>query len=739
MSNVGPKKVRLAQLLLDPNNFRFRDQDRWDELDEADLGQPAAQRKAHSLICGQNQDGISDLVGSLRANGWLSVDQVLVRPYDDDLFVVVEGNRRIAALRHLEQEYGDRGEPLGALSPNVFEEVPVVVQSRANRVEHLVHMGLVHITGKQQWSQYAQSLAIRELREHHNLSEREVTDRLSVSLQEVRLTTRALVLCDAYRQSDWGDQFNNERYTLLRETARNRALRDWLDWDDDELTAGNERHLQRIFMLMSTIEEVADSPIEDDDDDPIVIEREPALRTRDHVRRLGKLVAAGDSRAQENLERSRDLNAAEQSSDALGRDRVRNAVALIDDQANQLFAHLAFVDNVHAGQLRKAVQKLSGLWVASGRPVDELVAAIGAAQPPSDGALETMPTAPPDFPPGDDRMLRSIFIRRYRGIVDMDLSGLRRINILAGLNAAGKTTILEAVRLLVSQAEPSALLDLLRRRARMWAPDMEWIAENIPHAHIEGSSVSPTSVEVSSNVEHALETTHPGYLRTIVIDASFGGSRQESTSHIYAKSPGRTTTRTGRLQIGPVVHSSPFSGQDPSILARLHDDAVACGLDREVVSLLRENFDANIEDVKLVAGPPPRFRVSRKASPPPDGMDIAMYGDGLQRIFHIGLLFAHASQGFVLIDELENGIHVGLLPSLARMVHSFAERFKAQVFVATHSKECIDAFVGLDRVAEDVRGFSLGFEDSRRFAVGVDGEELARLVQLIDADLRSFR
>jgi hypothetical protein len=175
------------------------------------------------------------------------------------------------------------------------------------------------------------------------------------------------------------------------------------------------------------------------------------------------------------------------------------------------------------------------------------------------------------------------------------------------------------------------------------------------------------------------------------------------------------------------------------MLGRLYDDAVKSGLDREVVDELRNLFDADISDVKLTAGPPLRFRVARTKSPPPDGMDLAMYGDGLQRLFHIGLLFAHAKDGFVLVDELANGVHVGLLPSLARMVHRLAKRFNSQVFVATHSKECVDAFVGLSEVAPDVRGFSLGFEGSRRVAIGVDGEELARLVELIDADLRSFR
>ncbi|MBK9368340.1 MAG: AAA family ATPase [Deltaproteobacteria bacterium] len=53
-----------------------------------------------------------------------------------------------------------------------------------------------------------------------------------------------------------------------------------------------------------------------------------------------------------------------------------------------------------------------------------------------------------------------------------------RINLLVGANNSGKTSVLEAVSLLLHQSDPRAMLSALRRRAR-WDvhTNMEWLAE----------------------------------------------------------------------------------------------------------------------------------------------------------------------------------------------------------------------------------------------------------------------
>ena len=56
-------------------------------------------------------------------------------------------------------------------------------------------------------------------------------------------------------------------------------------------------------------------------------------------------------------------------------------------------------------------------------------------------------------------------------------------------------------------------------------------------------------------------------------------------------------------------------------------------------------------------------------------LDLTNYGEGLQRIFFISLLFASAANGVVLIDEFENAIHTGLIGRFSEFIHKLAETF----------------------------------------------------------------
>ena len=61
-------------------------------------------------------------------------------------------------------------------------------------------------------------------------------------------------------------------------------------------------------------------------------------------------------------------------------------------------------------------------------------------------------------------MLEHLHIRNYRLFKSLELDKLRRINLITGKNNTGKTTILEVIRILESNANPSVVNDILRKR-----------------------------------------------------------------------------------------------------------------------------------------------------------------------------------------------------------------------------------------------------------------------------------
>ena len=61
-------------------------------------------------------------------------------------------------------------------------------------------------------------------------------------------------------------------------------------------------------------------------------------------------------------------------------------------------------------------------------------------------------------------MIRTLRLENYRSFERYELRDLARVNLLVGPNNCGKTSVLEAVQLLVSRGDPRVLTQLASRR-----------------------------------------------------------------------------------------------------------------------------------------------------------------------------------------------------------------------------------------------------------------------------------
>jgi AAA15 family ATPase/GTPase len=67
----------------------------------------------------------------------------------------------------------------------------------------------------------------------------------------------------------------------------------------------------------------------------------------------------------------------------------------------------------------------------------------------------------------EESMLRDLKIQNYRTFNDFHVDNLARVNLIVGTNNSGKTSLLEAVYLLVNQDNPECLLNLLSKRGEI--------------------------------------------------------------------------------------------------------------------------------------------------------------------------------------------------------------------------------------------------------------------------------
>jgi ParB-like chromosome segregation protein Spo0J len=194
---VGTKRnVALRNLFLDPNNYRFIDQQDYVRVPEDKVMDADIQRRTTAFLLGRNNEEVDDLIASFKKSGWLPVDQIQVRQIAQGKYLVVEGNRRVAALKHLERRFQEGGVDLGGLDPSFFSAVPVVLYENADEAHRLIVMALGHISGKKRWPLVNQARLVQSLIKEHKWSEQDVCDAVSMSKKELRSTLKTLDLCE---------------------------------------------------------------------------------------------------------------------------------------------------------------------------------------------------------------------------------------------------------------------------------------------------------------------------------------------------------------------------------------------------------------------------------------------------------------------------------------------------------------------------------------------------------------
>ena len=92
--------IEFEKIFLDANNPRFWEKSSTRNIPDAKITENKIQLKVEEKI---SNYGIEDLRLNILRNGFLPLDRIVVRKLNnyDDNYVVIEGNRRIAALRIL--------------------------------------------------------------------------------------------------------------------------------------------------------------------------------------------------------------------------------------------------------------------------------------------------------------------------------------------------------------------------------------------------------------------------------------------------------------------------------------------------------------------------------------------------------------------------------------------------------------------------------------------------------------
>lgn len=712
------KRVSIKNLYLDPNNYRLIHETEQVEVTDEQVKHKTVTQRTFRLLTGEKNQHIRDLIESFKSNGYLPVDQIQVRELPSGGYLVVEGNRRVATLKLLAQEYEQKGIDLGKLDSAIFSRVPVVLYSDADEMHHLTLMALKHISGNRKWGEWNQAKLLEKMHSTFSLSEDEICRRIGISKVELRRSLRALSLVDQYQSSDYGDEFNESKFPIFREAVKNLAIKEWIGWDDENLKATNQQNYELFFSLLSR------EPLEETDEEDQAgyggKYLEPAIVKRDDVTLLGKILK--DDRSLEQLKISRDLNAAYRASDLVFQERQESAVKSVASDISTL-SQLA-IRGEHLPDLESALGRLQGI--------------VDRTRGSGLSGVEQKSV----FHDRIDQHYSSLEIQAYKKLKGLRLHKLSKINLFAGLNNSGKTTLLEAIYLLTRQNDFAGILEVIRRRGKIPEDHInpEWLIEQLSgEISIAGTfDQQRATVDIRDYLESDSTLDKSRYLKTVEIVSEFGSVKQESLTRIF-KGRERETTADSIKLLSQVIYSSPFFLNEPHRYASFYHKSVQSKALPKIFEFIQQAIIPTITDIRLV-DELQRFLVIDNLYP--TALDLMCYGEGLQRIFFISLLFASAQNGVVLIDEFENAIHTDLIGKFAPFIHTLANLFNVQVFLTSHSKECIDAFI---QNVRDDKKMDFAFHalvTNEQGSIEVreyDGKKFANLLRVADVDLRKTR
>jgi AAA15 family ATPase/GTPase len=275
-------------------------------------------------------------------------------------------------------------------------------------------------------------------------------------------------------------------------------------------------------------------------------------------------------------------------------------------------------------------------------------------------------------------MFASIRIQNYRGIRDLQINNLARVNVFGGDNNTGKTTVLEAVALIVGNVEVLGIRFGGKKEIEQETKGL-FHQKNI----VQSITISTSGENENGNRELTIEYPPLPPKTTFKVN---GVHKQNFPTYFYPGSSYRLIHRAKSTFEGQMSYFQGIAAtyEDIEVL-ELYNQAVATRKDDLAAEMLR-NLEPNYK--RLVYLPLGLYAdINGKA----EMLKLDWMGTGFVRVTEMMLALACCANGVLMIDEIETGLHHSHQQKLWQAVLLGAREFNVQVFATTHSQEMIRA------------------------------------------------
>ena len=336
-------------------------------------------------------------------------------------------------------------------------------------------------------------------------------------------------------------------------------------------------------------------------------------------------------------------------------------------------------------------------------------------------------------------MLDSLDIKNYRNLKELRINSLGKINLITGKNNTGKSTILEAIAIYATKGDLNLIYELLGERGEIFRQNARTleVTKNPTESNVKTFSSLFTNRSIGFERRDSISI---GSIETTLFGEEKSNEKSVSlrfikyVDEIQKDNQGITVTRRRTLleneaekqlanfkvgieiRVGSSLYILPLDSDerpyrinfrglgsnesfqfirtrniDRAINGKLWDNITLTEKEQYVIDALKI-IEPSTERVAFIEENSRERTAVIKLSSTSNVLPLRSMGDGMNRILTIILALVNSDNGFLLIDEFENGLHYTVQEQLWNVIFNLAKKLNVQVFITTHSEDCISGF-----------------------------------------------
>jgi len=339
-------------------------------------------------------------------------------------------------------------------------------------------------------------------------------------------------------------------------------------------------------------------------------------------------------------------------------------------------------------------------------------------------------------------LLEKLEITNFRGFDTLKIEDLSKINLFVGKNNSGKTSVLEALFLLLAMSNPMlpGSINQIRGLNFLSPNQLKYLFHNLnfeSRPFFKGIFNDNSERELELNVISQQQRKNfssslpsvlypqqrnniPPILSSLLPAPEIAGinlkfSKKENSNPKFTRESSAFYDASGINYIFSndyeeilFVTYIGHDKNDPGVLTR-YSEIIKKSENNTILKALQK-FDNNIEGIQVLPD-----GIYFKLKSITELVPSNIMGDGIRRFLNIVTAVSEKQNVFVLIDEIENGLHYSAYKVLWKNLISYSLQNDVQLFITTHNIETLESLRAIleESQYEEMRNYSKVFSISK--------------------------